>query len=286
MSDEPLKLKPVSTALGVEVDGVNVKAALSEPAHSPLWQSIHEAFTAHKALFFRDQTLGPEDLVAFASRFGPIGHYPFAKPIPEHPDVVAVVKEPHQTTNFGGLWHTDTPYLPRPSAATVLYALEVPKAGGDTLWADMELALDCMPGEMRARIEGREAVHSAANNKTVLRAAPLSEGVMKGRHEADMDRLESAHPILRSHPVTGALSLYISPAHTTHILGMDEAESTTLLEALFSYAVDERFTCRFHWTKGTLAVWDNRCTLHYPLNDYHGARRAMHRVSIAGDVPR
>lgn len=286
MTADTLIMKPVSKALGVEISGIDIAQALADPIDSPQWQEIFAAFAAHKVMFFRDQSLAPEDLVAFAARFGPIGRYPFAKSIPEHPDVVAVIKEPHQRTNFGGLWHTDSPYLECPSAGTVLYALDIPEVGGDTLWADMVLALESMPPELRRRIERLEAVHSAAKHKTVLRAAPLSEGVMEGRHEDDMDRLNSVHPIIRTHPQTGAQSLYVSPAHTTQIVGLDEAESASLLETLFTYAVDERFSCRFHWTVGTLAIWDNRCTLHYPLNDYHGKRRAMHRVSIEGELPR
>lgn len=285
MSDVTLDLEPVSKALGGEVGGIDIKQALLLPNGSPLWTAIHAAFAAHKVLFFREQNLSPDALVAFASRFGPIGHYPFAKPLAEHPDVVAVIKEPHQTTNFGGMWHADSPYLANPSAATVLYALQVPESGGDTLWADMVRALEELPADLRAKIESRKAFHSAANNKTVLRAAPLSEGVMEGRDEAAMDLLEAAHPIVRTHPVSGAKSLYVSPAHTTRILGMEETESAAILETLFSHVVEERFQCRFHWTPGTLAIWDNRCTLHYPLNDYHGKRRAMHRVSIDGEKP-
>ena len=286
MSEDLVILKPVSQALGVEVSGIDIAEALADPMEAPRWQKIHAAFAAHKVIFFRNQTLSSDQLVSFAARFGPIGHYPFANPIPENPDVVSVIKEPHQRTNFGGLWHTDTPYLGRPSAATVLYALDVPEVGGDTLWANMALALNCMPDEKRYQLEGREAVHSAAKHKTVLRGAPLREGSMEGRKEAEMDRLESTHPILRTHPVTGIDSLYISPAHTTRILGLDESVGTSLLESLFSHAIEDRFTCRFQWTVGTLAIWDNRCTLHYPLNDYHGARRAMHRISIEGEIPR
>ena len=280
MTDGVLNPKPVSQALGAEIEGVDIGRALTEPDDSAFWRAVHKAYFEHKALFFRDQDLTPDELVAFASRFGPIGIYPFAKPIPENPQVIAVVKEPHQTTNFGGMWHTDSPYLPKPSAATVLYAVEVPKTGGDTYWADMELALEALPGDIRGKVEGRTAVHSAANNKSVLRAAPLSEGAMEGRNESAMDVLEAVHPLVRTHPVTGAKSLYLSPAHTTRIEGVDGAESEALLGALFNHATDDRFTCRFHWRVGTLAIWDNRCTIHHPLNDYNGSRRAMHRVTI------
>lgn len=276
---------PLSRALGAEVSGMDVRAALALAADAPLWRQIHRSFAAFKVLFFRDQDLSPDDLVAFASRFGPVGRYSFAEPLPENPDVIAVIKEPGQAANFGGIWHTDSPYLPAPSAASVLYALKVPDRGGDTIWADMVLALRELPGDVADEVRGLKAVHSAGKNKEVLRAEPLATGSMEGRNEGSMDVLEAAHPVIRTHPVTGQKSLYISPAHTTRFVGMDEEESAPLLEFLFEHVTQERFTCRFHWTPGTLAIWDNRCTLHYPLNDYPGEYRAMHRVTIDGEVP-
>ncbi len=276
---------PLSPVLGAVISGMDVRAALALGADVPLWRQIHRSFSAFKVLFFRGQDLSPDDLVAFAARFGPVGRYPFAEPLPDNPDVIAVIKEPGQKANFGGLWHMDSPYLPAPSAASVLYALAVPDRGGDTIWADMVLALRELPAEVAAEIRGLRAVHSAAKNKAVLRADPLAASSMEGRNEGDMDVLEADHPVVRTHPVSGERSLFISPAHTTRFSGMDEEESAPLLEFLFDHVTQDRFACRFHWTPGTLAIWDNRRTLHYPLNDYPGEYRLMHRVTIDGEVP-
>lgn len=276
---------PLSPALGAEVSGMDIRAALALPADAPLWRQIHRGFAAFKVLFFRGQDLSPGDLVAFASRFGPVGRYPFAEPLAENPDVIAVIKEPDQSDNFGGLWHTDSPYLPAPSAASVLYALEVPEVGGDTIWADMVLAFKELPGDVADQVRRLKAVHSAHKNKDILRAGPLASSSMEGRNEGDMDVFEATHPVVRTHPITGEQALYISPAHTIRFAGMDEEESAPLLDFLFDHVTQDRFTCRFHWTPGTLAIWDNCSTLHYPLNDYPGVRRVMHRVTIDGEVP-
>ena len=161
----------------------------------------------------------------------------------------------------------------------------MPDLGGDTIWVDMVLALKELPADVADEIRGLKAVHSAGKNKDILRADPLAASSMDGRNEADMDVLEAAHPVIRTHPVSGERSLYVSPAHTTRFAGMDEEESAPLLEFLFDHVTQDRFACRFHWTQGTLAIWDNRCTLHYPLNDYPSEYRLMHRVTIDGEAP-
>ena len=207
-----------------------------------------------------------------------------AEPIPEHPDIIAVVKEPGQTTNFGGVWHSDTTYLEAPSLASLLYAKEVPARGGDTLFANMYLAYESLSAGMRRMLDGLSAVNSAANPKKQVRDGHVEDGSMAGtgRNTAAMF---AEHPVVRTHPVTGRKALYVNRAHTVRFKGMTEDESAGLLAYLFDHAVREEFTCRFHWEPGSLALWDNRCTQHYPLNDYHGQRRVMHRVTIAGDRP-
>lgn len=278
---EHIEVSPLSPALGAEVAGVD----LSRPPDESTVAEIRRAFLDHQVIFFRDQTLTPNALVAFAGLLGPVGTYPFAAPIPEHPQVIAVVKEPHQTTNFGGIWHTDTPYLAQPALGTALYALEVPAAGGDTLWASTYRAWDSLSDGMRAMLAPLNAVHSAAKNKAVLRADHLKGGTMHGRDEGLMDAAQAEHPVARIHPETGRTALYLSPAHTTRFAGWNEAESAPVLEFLFRHMTAEESTCRFRWTKGAVAVWDNRCTLHYPLNDYQGQRREMHRATIEGEAP-
>ena len=277
-----ISVVPIAPAIGAEVSGVDLSAPLTDEVMAEIQQAFHK----HIALFFRDQTLTPDQQVDFAARFGPVGRYPFAEPVNGNPDVIAIIKEAHQTTNFGGIWHTDTTYLAEPSMGSLLYARQVPPVGGDTIWSNMYAAYDTLSDGMKSMLAGLKGVNSAAKNKDALRMDHLEDGAMVGKGAEKMDVQVSVHPVVRTHPVTGRKSLYISEAHTTHFDGMTEAESTPILDYLFTHAIREEFTCRFRWTANTLAIWDNRCALHYPLNDYHGHRREMHRITLQGDAPR
>ncbi len=280
MPDGAIEIRPLSGSLGAEIDGVD----LSERLGAAAFGAIERAFLDHLVVFFRDQRLGPEDLVAFARRFGPIGIYPLAEPLEGHPEVIAVVKEPEQATNFGGCWHSDTAYLETPPAATALYAKEVPALGGDTLFANMYLAYERLSAGMKRLLDDLIAVNSADKNKDFLRGDHLLGGSMAGTAR-ETAGFSAEHPVVRRHPLTGRQALYVNRAHTVCFKGMSVAESAPLLDYLFEHAVREERTCRFHWEPGSLALWDNRCTQHYPLNDYHGHRRVMHRVTIAGQRP-
>ena len=280
MSYERIKVERYAGGLGAEVTGVD----LSAPYDDAVITEIRTAWHEHLVLFFRDQELPPAQQVAFAARFGPIGRYPLAEPIPEHPDIIAVVKEPAQTTNFGGVWHSDTAYLETPSLGSLLYAKEVPARGGDTLFANMYLAYESLSPGLRRLLDGLRAVNSAGKNKETLRGNHLAGGAMTAT-AVDSRGLRAEHPVVRRHPVTGRKALYVNRAHTVAFTDMTEAESAGLLGYLFEQAAREEITCRFRWQAGSLALWDNRCTQHYPLNDYHGQRRVMHRVTIEGDRP-
>ena len=276
-----IRVEPLAPAIGAEVSGVD----LSAPVTDEVFAEIRAAFLDHIALFFRDQVLTPGQQVSFARLFGEIGHYPFAEPVEGNPEVIAIIKEAHQTSNFGGIWHTDTTYLERPSMGSMLYARQIPPVGGDTMWSNMYEAYDALSDGMKEMLSGLRAVNSAAKNKNALRMDHLEDGSMTGRDVEQVDVKKATHPVVRTHPETGRKSLYISEAHTTHFDGMTEEESTPLLEFLFAHAIREEFTCRFRWSENTLAVWDNRCGIHYPLNDYHGHRREMHRITLEGDIP-
>jgi taurine dioxygenase len=280
MSTTSIDIRPLSGSLGAEIRGVD----LARPLDAESFGRLERAFLDHLVLFFRDQELTPAQQVAFAARFGPIGRYPLAEPIPEHPDIIAVIKEPGQTTNFGGVWHSDTAYLEAPSLGSLLYAKEVPARGGDTLFANMYLAYESLSPGLRRLLDGLRAVNGAAKNHETLRFDHLAGGAMTGT-AVDPHGLQAEHPVVRRHPVTGRKALYVNRAHTLRFANMTEAESAGLLGYLFEHAAREEFTCRFQWQAGSLALWDNRCSQHYPLNDYHGQRRVMHRVTIEGDRP-
>ncbi len=275
-----IDVRPLSGRLGAEIHGVD----LARPLDAKTFGLVERAFLEHLVIFFRDQELTPAQQVAFAARFGPIGRYPFAEPIADHPDIIAVIKEPSQTTNFGGVWHSDTTYLEIPALGSLLYAKEVPVRGGDTLFANMYLAYESLSPGLRRLLDGLAAINSAGKNEETLRSDHVASGAMTAT-AVDARGLRAEHPVVRRHPVTGRKALYVNRAHTVAFKDMSEAESAGLLEYLFEHAAREDFTCRFRWRAGSLALWDNRCTQHYPLNDYDGQRRVMHRATIEGARP-
>ncbi len=274
---ERLAVRPLSGALGAEIAGVDLAASLDEATIAALRAALLE----HVVIFFREQTLMPQALVALAQRFGEVVEYPLVRGLPDCPLVLPVIKEPHERANFGGVWHSDTAYLERPAMATMLYAVETPPVGGDTMFANMSLAYEALSDGMKRLLGGLRAVN--VGNKPI--AQQTREGMRSKRAGAEVDDVGTVHPVVRTHPETGRKALYVNPAHTTRFEDMTEAESEPLLSYLFAHQLRPEFTCRFRWQPGSLALWDNRASLHYPLNDYHGHRRVMHRVSIAGDRP-
>jgi taurine dioxygenase len=271
-----IEVRPIAGALGAEIHGVDVATGLG-PA---VVAEIRQALLDHLVIFLRDQTLTPQQQLAFASAFGEPMEYPQLKGLSECPLITPVVKLPHERVNFGGIWHSDTTYLARPPMASMLYAIETPPFGGDTLFANQYLAYETLSEGLRRtldRLVGISSSLKADASKTredALRAAGAENKV-----------LTAEHPVVRTHPETGRKALYVNVGHTTGFKGWAEDESTTLLEYLFRHQVRPEFTCRFRWERGSLAFWDNRCTQHNPVNDYHGFKRVMHRVTLAGDKP-
>jgi taurine dioxygenase len=193
-----------------------------------------------------------------------------------------VTKLEHETVNFGGVWHSDTSYMERPALGSLLVAREVPKAGGDTLFANQYLAYETLSDGMRRLLDGLTAVNTSTK-PAVSRAR--EERVKSDGTEKARTLLSAEHPVVRTHPETGRRALYVNCAHTSHFVGMTEEESAPLLAFLFRHQIRPEFTCRFRWREGSVAFWDNRCVQHYPLNDYHGHRRVMHRITLQGDRP-
>jgi len=262
--------------IGAEVTGVDLSSPLSERSVT----RIRQAFLEHLVIFFRDQQLTPHQLLAFARNFGEPMAYPQLTGLPGCPLVTPVIKLEHETTNFGGVWHSDTAYLECPPMASMLYALETPPAGGDTLFSNQYLAYQTLPSNIKCEVDTLVGV----NSSTKAEASRTREDRQRDAGD-QLKVLVGKHPVVRTHPETGRKSLYVSIGHTTHFDGWTESESKRLLTILFDHQTRSQFTCRFRWTPGSLAFWDNRCTLHYPVNDYHGYRRVMHRVTLAGDKP-
>lgn len=277
MAYQHIEVRPISGALGAEIHNVDL-AELNDD----IFGEIFTAFLENQVIFFRDQNISPSEQVAFAARFAPIGYYPFLQGLPDHPEVIEVRKEPEDTLNFGGVWHTDTAYLAKPPMGSVLYAKEVPSTGGDTMFANLYLAYETLSDAMKDLIDGRRAVNSSRKGDA---AVGRQKSVEENPKDASEVQTESIHPVVRTHPETGRKALYVNRGHTVCFEGATPEESAPILEYLYEHEIRPEFTCRFKWEPGSIAVWDNRCALHYPLNDYHGYRRVMHRVTMEGDTP-
>jgi taurine dioxygenase len=272
-----IEVRRLSGAIGAEISGVD----LTDGASDDLIAELRTLWLEHLVLFFRGQTLPPKEFLDFASRFGEPMEYPFLKGLEDFPLVTPVIKRAHETVNFGGIWHTDTSYLETPPMATMLIARTLPPFGGDTLFANGYLAYETLSDGMKRMLGSLTAVNSslkAGGKDTRI----LHSGAAK---EDAKEEYISEHPVVRTHPETGKKSLYVHPAHTVRFKNMTEEESAPLLDYLFRHQVRPEFTCRFSWSEGAIALWDNRCALHNPINDYHGHERVMHRVTLKGDKP-
>mgnify|MGYP003307615706 CR=1 FL=1 len=278
-----ITVHPIAGALGAKLSGVE----LSNPLGVEVESEIHQAFLDHLVIFFRDQDIAPQQELKFAQMFGEPIEYPQLKGLPDFPLITEVVKLEDEKVNFGGVWHSDITFLERPALGSILYAIDVPDTGGDTLFANQELAFERLSTGLQQLLSELRAVHSdytlsdrtEAEFRNKTRSTKLSEEAMR------KPVIENLHPVVRTHPETGRKSLFVSRAFTVRFENMTVAESKPLLEFLYEQATRPEFTCRFHWEKGSVAIWDNRCVQHYALNDYHGQRRYMHRVTVNGDRP-
>jgi len=285
MTYRKIDVQPLSGALGAEIGGVD----LSRQIDDETFAEIRRAHGEFHVIFFRDQVITPEQHRAFGARFGEFDIHPFAAGLDDYPEVLPVVKEANDAGgNFGGAWHSDVTFNERPPLGSILYARDVPDHGGDTLFANMCLAYETLSAGMKAMLEGLTAMHSAARpyglgNDPIKRNGALSKSmtVRMGKDaEATME-----HPVIRTIPETGRRALFVNGVFTLNFTGWTEAESQPLLDFLYAHARRPEHTCRFRWRKGSVAFWDNRCSQHFALNDYHGQRREMHRVTIIGERP-
>ncbi|HYW92488.1 MAG TPA: TauD/TfdA family dioxygenase [Gammaproteobacteria bacterium] len=270
---------PLTGTLGAEIHGVD----LAQPPDEATLAEIHGAFLEHHVIFFRDQQLTPEQQMAFGRRFGELDTHPFVEGRDDYPEVLEIITEPEDRANFGGGWHTDVTFLPEPDLGSILYAVDVPPYGGDTLFANQQAAWNALSDTMQEMLDGLVGLHSASMQYTQGGYSTQSKAMRTKNSDRAAGVVE--HPVVRTHPETGHKGLYVNPAFTTGIKGMHRDESQALLAFLFRHAVREPFACRFRWEPGSLAMWDNRCVQHYALHDYKGQRRHMRRITIRGDRP-
>jgi len=273
MQSSSIEIRPAGGAVGSEIRGVD----LSEPLLPSARDTIRETLADRGVVFFRDQSLTPEQHIGLARRFGEINVNRFFAHADGYPEIALVQKEPQQTRNIGGGWHTDHSYDQSPALGSILYARKVPPAGGDTLFASMYAAYDALSDGLKRTLAGLRAVHSSRHVFGVMRED------MKGRFRNPEAAVQDAvHPVVITHPDSGRKALYVNPGFTLPFDGWTDEESQPLLAFLYRHAAKPEFTCRFAWRNGSVAFWDNRSTWHYAVNDYQGEQRLMHRITIEG----
>lgn len=279
MAHSRTEIRRVAGSIGAEIHGVDLSRELDQSTVD----EIRKAWLEHCVIFFHEQHLNPEQFLRVAQRFGTPIEYPFIKGLDGFPSITPVVKLEHERHNFGGVWHSDTTYLETPPMGTFLLALEVPPYGGDTLFANQYLAYETLSEGLKRTLATLTGIASSANADVTK---SREDRMKTDRRDEATKEYTAEHPVVRTHPETGRKALYINGGHTNRFGGWTEEESKPLLKYLFQHQVRLEFTCRFSWRPGSIALWDNRCSQHNPVNDYHGHRRIMHRITLAGDQPR
>lgn len=277
-----LTVEPAAGSLGAFVAGIDLRTTLTDAEVAALQQALDE----HLVVFLPDQPITLDDLERVTDQLGGRDVTPYVKPVEGRPYVIRVIKEADDELNFANAWHTDLSYLPEPPSYTLLHAWDVPPAGGDTVWSNQQLAYETLSPGLRSTLDGMAAVHSAGmaygTGGYLERVADKTSMAIEPSPEA---YARQVHPLVTVHPRTGRRSLYVNPVYTTQLEGWTAAESQGLLAHLYRHCTNENLTCRLHWRRHMLAIWDNRATLHNALNDYRGVRREMYRTSVRGSSP-
>ena len=269
-----IDVRPVTGALGAEVSGIR----LAEPLDEETFTELRDAWLTYQVLFFRDQELTPEQHVAFAGQFGEFQKPGFVPTLEDHPNIRKQEMNEHSKIGSDVTWHTDDTFVEIPSMGSVLYALDVPEAGGDTAWINMYQAFETLSEPMQAFISPMTAIHDIS--------ATMGLDILKNYGAEAWQKLRDStppveHPVVRTHPETGRKSLFVNPLLTSSINGLSQPESQMLLDLLFRHIRQPENMCRFRWRKHSVAFWDNRSTAHKGINDFLPAHRLMHRVAIA-----
>jgi len=278
-----IRVQSQETGFGAEITGLD----LARPLAPEVLAEVKTAWAAHAVVAFPDQPLTLDQLEAFTLQIGPYGDDPYVAPMPGHPNVLEVRREPDEkVTPFGGNWHSDWSFQDQPPAATILRSEVIPPVGGDTLYCDAVRAYDALDEAMKARLAPLRAVHSAtrAYGPKSAYSRELDQRAMPIIVSPEADKTH-AHPLVRTHPVTGRKALFVSPVYTVGIEGMAPNEADPLLGQLFKHLVQDRFIYRHKWRAGMVVMWDNRCTMHNAEGGYDGHLRVMHRTTVAGETP-
>lgn len=269
-----IEVKKVTGGCGAEVLGVD----LANLSNSDM-EAVRQAYIDHGVIFFRDQSITPEEHIAFARRWGDIVINRYFPADQTYPEIAEVRKEKAQTVNIGGGWHTDHSYDPDPAMGSILVARQLPETGGDTMFASMYAAYDALSPGLKKTLEGMRAMHSAMK---AFGASGYYQGGDQSKMKVENEMKEVSHPVIVTHPESGRKALYVNLAFTTRFDGWTVQESAPLLNYLIQHGSSPEFACRFQWAEGSIAFWDNRATWHYAINDYHGQERLMHRITVKG----
>lgn len=275
---------PMTPTIGAKISCDDILNDSGQLAHE-----LYQALVQYKVVFIEDQSINKDQLCQFSEYFGELMRLPYIRPMESHPQIIAVLKEADEINMgvFGGDWHSDFSFLEQPPMASVLYSVEIPLLGGDTVWINMASAYAALSDQWKMFLKNRSVIHTGAPYG--VKNAPAPDTQFKG--SIDMDRnnpeadKETVHPAVCRHPDTDEKMLFISPTYTTRFSDMTQEQSESRLKELYAHCTRPEFACRFRWQENTLAVWDNRATMHYAVNDYDGYRRLLYRTAIKGHRP-
>ena len=274
-----MQVKLLSGALGAEISGVNLQDTSDKN-----FDVINNLLLEHKVIFFRNQNITEEEQLKLASHFGPIERHAYVKGLDQYPEIVRIIKKPNEKNQWGENWHSDVSYNLKPTKAVILKSIKIPPVGGDTMFANMELAWETLDEKIKDKIKGKRALHSSLGAEFFVDNYEGMEG--NGNH----DEYSNEHPIVRTHPDTGKKILFVNWTYTKNIVDMDKKESDEILSKIFKHQARLDLTCRFQWTENAVAIWDNRSVQHYAIADFFpgrglGYERIMDRIAIQGDSP-
>jgi taurine dioxygenase len=273
MASATIEIRKVTPHCGAEIEGVDLAA----PIVDRTFATINRALVDNGVVFFRNQTLTPEQQKAFGRRFGELHIHPAYPYLLEgHPEIMQIYADDKTKRIAGEAWHSDVSCDPEPPLGTILYMVEVPPVGGDTLFSSMYAAYDALSDPMKRLLEGMTAIHDG-------------EQAYRGRYEGVKEEGKiyprAEHPVIRTHPVSGRKALFVNSTFTTRIVQLAKPESDAILEMLYRHVETPEFQCRFRWDLGSVAFWDNRCVQHHAMWDYYPQRRRGLRVTVRGDKP-
>ena len=275
-----MKVKLCSGALGAEIEGMDLRTINSDN-----FKTVNDLLLEHKVIFFREQNMSPEDQIKLAKLFGPVEEHAYVKGLEGYPEITRLIKDADEKNQWGEGWHSDVSYNESPIKAVILKSVKIPPVGGDTVFSNMELAWETLDKELKKIVENRKAEHFSLGAGIFVDSYKHFES-----NGNDVGEYSNHHPIVRTHPETGKKILFVNWMYTKKIKGLEENESNEVLSKIFEHQSRLDLTCRYSWTENNVAIWDNRCVIHYAIADFFpgrglGYERVMDRIAVVGDRP-